>query len=186
MISGASETSLQQDFEGRNAMKRRHRDRDPRGRLLLARAGTAAPPRRSHLHPGRIHRRGERQPDRREPSGSRRGGRDRLRPRADLLPGPARVLLPDPPTRPWRRLVGSDYRSEIFYTSDEQRQVAEDTIADVDAAGHLARQGRDQDQRGRPLLGGRGRRSGLPPALSGRLQLLPAAGPEAANRETAA
>jgi peptide-methionine (S)-S-oxide reductase len=25
-------------------------------------------------------------------------------------------------------LVGSDYRSEIFYTSDEQRQVAEDTI----------------------------------------------------------
>jgi peptide-methionine (S)-S-oxide reductase len=31
--------------------------------------------------------------------------------------------------------VGSDYRSEIFYTSDEQRQVAEDTIADVDASG---------------------------------------------------
>jgi peptide-methionine (S)-S-oxide reductase len=32
-------------------------------------------------------------------------------------------------------LVGSDYRSEIFYTSDEQRRVAEDTIADVDASG---------------------------------------------------
>ena len=32
-------------------------------------------------------------------------------------------------------LVGSDYRSEIFYTSDEQRQVAEDTIADVEASG---------------------------------------------------
>jgi peptide-methionine (S)-S-oxide reductase len=31
--------------------------------------------------------------------------------------------------------VGSDYRSEIFYTSDDQRQVAEDTIADVDASG---------------------------------------------------
>ena len=30
---------------------------------------------------------------------------------------------------------GSSYRSEIFYTSDEQRQVAEDTIADVDASG---------------------------------------------------
>ena len=26
-------------------------------------------------------------------------------------------------------VVGSDYRSEIFYTSDQQRQVAEDTIA---------------------------------------------------------
>jgi peptide-methionine (S)-S-oxide reductase len=32
-------------------------------------------------------------------------------------------------------LVGSDYRSEIFYTSDEQRQVAEDTIVDADASG---------------------------------------------------
>ena len=28
-------------------------------------------------------------------------------------------------------LVGSDYRSEIFLTSDEQRQLAEDTIADA-------------------------------------------------------
>jgi len=32
-------------------------------------------------------------------------------------------------------LVGCDYRSEIFYTSDEQRQVAEDTITDADASG---------------------------------------------------
>jgi len=32
-------------------------------------------------------------------------------------------------------VVGSGYRSEIFYTSDEQRQVAEDTIADADASG---------------------------------------------------
>ena len=31
--------------------------------------------------------------------------------------------------------IGSSYRSEIFYTSAEQRQVAEDTIADVDASG---------------------------------------------------
>lgn len=31
--------------------------------------------------------------------------------------------------------VGSDYRSEIFSTSDEQRQVAEGTIADLDASG---------------------------------------------------
>ncbi len=33
-------------------------------------------------------------------------------------------------------LVGSIYRSEIFYTSEEQRQVAEETIHDVDASGH--------------------------------------------------
>jgi peptide-methionine (S)-S-oxide reductase len=32
-------------------------------------------------------------------------------------------------------LVGSGYRSEIFYTSDEQRQVAEGTIVDADASG---------------------------------------------------
>ena len=31
--------------------------------------------------------------------------------------------------------IGSSYRSAIYYTSDEQRQVAEDTIADVDASG---------------------------------------------------
>jgi peptide-methionine (S)-S-oxide reductase len=34
-----------------------------------------------------------------------------------------------------QQLVGSDYRSEIFYTSHEQRQVAQDTIADADASG---------------------------------------------------
>src|SRR6201992_3252567 len=31
--------------------------------------------------------------------------------------------------------IGMSYRSAIFYTSDEQKQVAEDTIADVDASG---------------------------------------------------
>ena len=31
--------------------------------------------------------------------------------------------------------IGSSYRSAIFYTSDEQKAVAEDTIADVDASG---------------------------------------------------
>src|SRR5215210_4637891 len=33
-------------------------------------------------------------------------------------------------------VVGSIYRSEIFYTSDEQRAVAEEMIRDVDASGH--------------------------------------------------
>ena len=31
--------------------------------------------------------------------------------------------------------LGSSYRSEIFYTTPEQRQIAADTIADVDASG---------------------------------------------------
>jgi methionine-S-sulfoxide reductase len=81
-------------------------------------------------------------------------------------------------------LVGSDYRSEIFYTSDEQRRVAEHTVADADASGlwPLARQGRDQDQQGRSFLGGRGPRPGLPRALPRRQESVrsvagPAGGP---------
>jgi peptide-methionine (S)-S-oxide reductase len=31
--------------------------------------------------------------------------------------------------------IGMSYRSAIFYTTDEQKRVAEDTIADVDASG---------------------------------------------------
>jgi len=31
--------------------------------------------------------------------------------------------------------IGTEYRSAIFYATDEQRRVAEDTIADVDASG---------------------------------------------------
>jgi peptide-methionine (S)-S-oxide reductase len=33
------------------------------------------------------------------------------------------------------RVVGSDYRSEIFCTSGEQRKVAKDTLADADSSG---------------------------------------------------
>ncbi|MBB1158021.1 peptide-methionine (S)-S-oxide reductase MsrA [Amycolatopsis dendrobii] len=31
--------------------------------------------------------------------------------------------------------IGASYRSAIFYTTDKQKQIAEDTIADVDASG---------------------------------------------------
>ena len=31
--------------------------------------------------------------------------------------------------------IGTSYRSAIFYASDEQKRIAEDTIADVDASG---------------------------------------------------
>jgi peptide-methionine (S)-S-oxide reductase len=33
-------------------------------------------------------------------------------------------------------IVGSEYRSAIFHTSEEQRRIAEETIHDVDAAHH--------------------------------------------------
>jgi peptide-methionine (S)-S-oxide reductase len=42
----------------------------------------------------------------------------------------------DPTTKDRQgKYTGSDYRSEIFFTTDEQRQVAEDTVADVEASG---------------------------------------------------
>jgi peptide-methionine (S)-S-oxide reductase len=77
-----------------------------------------------------------RQPDRGEPWGSRRGGRSRLDPERisyrELLEYFFQVHRADL----GEDLVGSIYRSEIFYTSEEQRKVAEETIRDVDASGH--------------------------------------------------
>ena len=48
------------------------------------------------VDPRRLHRRRRPQRDLPQPRHARRGDRDRLRPRADVLPRPARVLLPDP------------------------------------------------------------------------------------------
>jgi peptide-methionine (S)-S-oxide reductase len=48
----------------------------------------------------------------------------------DLLEFFFQVHRPDLPPQ----VVGSDYRSEIFHTSDEQREIARETIADVNAA----------------------------------------------------
>ena len=57
-----------------------------------------------------------------------------------ILPGSSadpRVLLPDSRSEHAKSPgndVGASYRSAIFYTTDEQRRIAEDTIADVDAS----------------------------------------------------
>ena len=67
--------------------------------------------------------------------------------------------------------IGASYRSAIFYTDDEQRRIAEDTIADVDASGLWPGQGGHRGRPRRPVLGSRARAPGLPPALSGRLHL---------------
>ena len=90
------------------------------------------------LHPRRLL--GRRRPERHLPQSRRprRGRGDRLRPVADLVPRHPGVLLPDP--RPVDRDrqgndIGRSYRSAIFYTNDEQKRVALDTIADVDASG---------------------------------------------------
>src|SRR4051794_40650914 len=72
---------------------RQNRDRDPRRRLFLGSPGVASPARRGDLHARRLRRRREREPDVWQPSRPRGGGRDRLRSRADLLPGDPGVLL---------------------------------------------------------------------------------------------
>jgi peptide-methionine (S)-S-oxide reductase len=64
----------------------------------------------------------------------------------EILFDPARISYRDilefffqihDPTTPNRQGndIGPSYRSAIFYTTDEQRRTAEDTIADVDASG---------------------------------------------------
>ena len=108
-------------------------------------------------------------PTYREPSGSRRGRRDRLRPRAHLLPGHPRVLLPDP--RPDDEgPPGQRHRLELPLGDLLHERRAAPGRRGHDRRrrrlGPVARQGRDRAQRGRPVLGGRARAPGLPPALS--------------------
>ena len=124
------------------------------------------------------------QPDLPQPPGPRGGGRDRLRPRADLLPRHPGVLLPDP--RPVDQgPPGQRHRVEL-----PVRDLLPQRRAAPGRAGHdrrrrrlrpVAGQGRDRGQRGRAVLGGRARAPGLPPAHPGRLHLpLPAPRLEAA------
>ena len=173
-----------------DTMNDNDRDRHPRWGLLLGRPGAAAPARGSHLDAGRIHRWGERQPDLQEPSWSRRGGRDRLRPRAHLLPRHPRVLLPDP--RPDDQgPPGQRHRLQLPLGDLLHERRAAPGRRGHDRRrrrlGPVARQGGDRGQRGRPVLGGRARAPGLPPALPERLHLpLPAPRLEAPHRETAA
>ena len=57
--------------------------------------------------------------------------------------------------------VGTSYRSAIFYTSDEQKRIAEDTIADVDASGLWPGKVVTEVVPAGDVLGGRTRTSGL-------------------------
>ena len=67
--------------------------------------------------------------------------------------------------------VGLSYRSAIFYLNDEQKQVAFDTIADVEASGLWPGKVVTEVRAGRAVLGSGARAPGLPRALSQRLHL---------------
>ena len=106
--------------------------------LLLGNAGSVSPASGGDLNSRWLHRRRRRQrdlPQSRYPCG---GYRDHLRSAEDQLPQSLEFFfqIHDPTTRNRQgNDVGASYRSAIFYTSDEQKRVAEDTIADVDASG---------------------------------------------------
>ena len=105
---------------------------------------------------------------------ARGGDRDHLRPRADLLPRSARVLLPDP--RPDdAEPPGQRHRHELPLGDLLPRRRAAPGRRGHDRRRRgirpLARQGRHRGRAGGPVLGGRARASGLPRALPERLHL---------------
>ena len=65
--------------------------------------------------------------------------------------------------------VGASYRSAIFYTNAEQKRVAEDTIADVDASGLWPGKVVTERDACRRLLAGRAGAPGLSGARAERL-----------------
>ena len=67
--------------------------------------------------------------------------------------------------------IGASYRSAIFYTSDEQKRVAEDTIADVDASGLWPGKVVTEVTPGGRVLGGRAGAPGLSGAHTQRLHV---------------
>ncbi len=122
--------------------RRRHerlREGDPGRRLLLGHAGPDPQAARRGLHPRRLHRRRERerdlpQPSRATPRRSRSSTTRRRPTSATLLEFFFQIHDPTTKNRQGND-VGTSYRSAIFYTDDEQKRVALDTIADVDASG---------------------------------------------------
>ena len=120
-------------------MNDEQRTRSSRRRLLLGHAGPDPQARRRDLDPRRLSRRRRAERDLSQP---RHATPRRSRSSSIRRGSSYRKLLEfffqihDPTTRNRQgNDVGTSYRSAIFYTSDEQKRVAEDTIADVDASG---------------------------------------------------
>ena len=109
-----------------------------------------------------------------QPRRPRRGHRDHLRSRADLVSRPARVLLPDPRSHD-EEPPGQRHRRQL-----PVGHLLHDRRATEGRRRHhrrrrrvrpLARQGRHRGHAGRAVLGGRARASGLPRAVPERLHV---------------
>jgi hypothetical protein len=110
-----------------------HRDRDSGRRLFLGRSGAAAQASGSDLDARRVLRRIGGECHLPQPRGPRRGCRGQISYR-DILEFFFQIHDPSTKDRQGND-IGSSYRSAIFYTSEEQKTVALDTIKDVDASG---------------------------------------------------
>ena len=145
-------------------------DRDPGRRLLLGHAGPDPQAAGRGGDARRLHRRQERPPHLPQPSRARRGHRDRATTRR--RPTTATLLefffqIHDPTTKDRQgNDVGTSYRSAIFYVDDEQKRVALDTIADVEASGLWPGKVVTEVTPGGRLLGGRAGAPGLPGAAT--------------------
>ena len=127
------------------------------------------------LDPGRLHRRRGSQRHVSQPRQSRRGDRDHLRSRrrsatARCSNSSFRSTTPPPATARATMSARATGRPSST-TTDEQKRVALDTIADVNASGPVAGQGGYGSRARGPVLAGRARASGLSRALSERLHL---------------
>ena len=83
-------------------------------------------------------------------------------------------------------VVGPSYRSEIFYTSDEQRRVAESTIADLDAANIWPGKAVTEISEARPFWEAEAEDQDYLDRYPDGYTFFPQPGLDAANRETAA
>lgn len=149
-IRATASTPLARLRAGRGAVRpnllrggRHDRNGDLRRRLFLGRGIPAGTTARRPLGRSGLHRRPHRPPYLRggvQPyHGTRRSGARDLRYVEGLLRNARTPLLRDPrpyADRPPRPDIGDQYRSEIFYTSPEQRAVAERLIALLRSKGY--------------------------------------------------